>query len=287
MVANQEYRTIVSTTDLVEHIEDPAWVILDTRFDLSNPGWGFADYQSGHIPGAVYAHLDRDLSAPIRPDTGRHPLPKMDTWVRTLSSWGVDDGKQVVVYDTTGGSFAARLWWMLRWVGHQKAAVLDGCYTKWVADGYPVQVVIETNSPSTFVPHPHPELLASVKDVEQIHLDPSYCLVDARAAPRYEGKEEPIDPVAGHIPGAVNRFHGDNLSPTGTFLSPDILRDQFLRVLGNIPSDRTIVYCGSGVTSCHHILAMEYAGLPRARLYAGSWSEWIRDPARPRISLED
>jgi thiosulfate/3-mercaptopyruvate sulfurtransferase len=276
------YTTIISPPSLFAHLNDPSWAIVDCRFDLKNADWGEQAYQQGHIPGAVYAHLDRDLSLPKSPTSGRHPLPPVEQIAAQFSAWGIANQTQVVVYDQVGGAFAARLWWMLRFLGHQGVAVLDGGLPAWQNAGYPLVGGVETRSPTEFKPQPDWSMLVSTEEVERLRTNPDYRLVDARAAERFRGEVEPIDPVAGHIPGAVNRFHGENLSPTGQFLPPETLHEQFSALLGPIATTNTIVYCGSGVTSCHHLIALEQAGLPGARLYLGSWSEWITDPARPR-----
>ncbi len=276
------YTTIISTGELATHLNDSGWVIIDCRFDLAKPEWGFSAYQEMHIPGAGYAHMDHDLSGPVTPQTGRHPLPDVDVMAQRLGNWGIGPGTQVVVYDNAGGAFADRLWWLLRFLGHRQAAVLDGGFPKWQRESRPVASGVERRPPATFLPCPDRSMVVSAGEVERIRQDPAYLLVDARAAERYRGEQEPIDPVAGHIPGAVNRFHGLNLSPQGVFLSPEVLRAEFDALVGDTSPENVIVYCGSGVTSIHHILAMELAGIPGARLYAGSWSEWIRDPERPR-----
>lgn len=276
------YTTIISTGELAAHLNDPGWNIIDCRFDLAKPEWGFNAYQETHIPGAGYAHMDHDLSGPVTPQTGRHPLPDVDVMAQRLGSWGVGPDTQVVVYDTAGGAFADRLWWLLRFLGHRQTAVLDGGFPKWQRESRPVAGSVEHRSPVTFIPRPDWSMFVSADEVDRIRQDPAFCLVDARAAERYRGEKEPIDPVAGHIPGAVNRFHGLNLSPESVFLPPEVLRAEFEALVGDTSPENVIVYCGSGVTSIHHILAMELAGMPGARLYAGSWSEWIRDPNRPR-----
>lgn len=275
------YATIISPADLLPHLTDPAWVIVDCRFDLKDPAWGEQVYGQGHIPGAVYAHLDRDLAAPKTAATGRHPLPAITELATQFSAWGISNTSQVVVYDQAGGAFASRLWWLLRYLGHTAVAVLDGGLPAWQRAAYPLITGIETRATASFQPQPHPELLVSSADVEALITNPAYLLVDARAGERYRGEVEPIDPIAGHIPGAVNRFHGENLAPSGQFLPPETLRQQFSDLLGSVDPANTIVYCGSGVTSCHHLIALELAGLPGARLYPGSWSEWITDPSRP------
>jgi thiosulfate/3-mercaptopyruvate sulfurtransferase len=275
------FTTIISAQQLHQNLHDPNWVVVDCRFDLQKPEWGFESYQQQHIPGAVYAHLDHDLSAPVTPETGRHPLPTVEAITSRLESWGIGNDTQVVVYDTVGGAYASRLWWQLRFLGHEQAAVLDGGFQKWQEAGYPVASGRESRPTAVFAPSPQPHLLASVDEVEANHNNPTYRLIDARAPERFRGEQEPIDPVAGHIPGAVNRFHGQNLGKDGLFLPADTLKEQYQALIGDTPEDQVIVYCGSGVTSCHHLLALEIAGIFGARLYAGSWSEWIRDRKRP------
>ena len=273
------YTTFVTTGQLAGHAHDPLWVVIDSSYNLTEPAWGEAHYLEGHIPGAIYANLDRDLSAPITPQTGRHPLPDAAIMAERLSAWGIGPGRQVVIYDTANGAMASRLWWMLQYYGHEPAAILEGGYTKWMVESRPLaQGIEQPHSRSTFIPRPNLNFLLDSDEVDQIRLDPAWKLIDARSAIRFRGDEEPIDPVAGHIPGAVNRFHGENLKADGTLLSAAELRKQFRTLLGSIPIDKTVVYCGSGVTSCLHIAAMKKAGLGMARLYAGSWSEWIRDP---------
>jgi thiosulfate/3-mercaptopyruvate sulfurtransferase len=280
-MAEPVYKTILSPQVLSLHLEDPGWVIIDCRFDLQKPGWGAESYLESHIPSALYAHLDHDLSGPVTPETGRHPLPDIHALVERLESWGIGNNTQVAAYDTSGGAYAVRLWWLLRFLGHDRAAVLDGGFSAWQSAGLPVRSGPETRPRESFTPTPDWSLVVSAEEVETIRLDPVYRLVDARTGERYRGEREPIDPVAGHIPGAVNRFHGDNLDEKGRFLPPSILQDQFTQLIGQTPPEHVVVYCGSGVTSCHHILAMEMAGLSGARLYAGSWSEWIRGGKRP------
>ncbi len=275
------HETIISVEELANHLNDPDWVVVDCRFDLKDPSWGSQSYQQSHIPGAIYAHLDNDLSGPVTANSGRHPLPDVQIMAARFSEWGINNQKQVVVYDTSGGAYACRLWWQLRFLGHRIVALLDGGFQAWQKSGYPVAVGIETGSPAQFTPHPHWDMIADKDEVDRIKQDANFRLIDARAPERYRGEVEPIDPIAGHIPGALNRFHGNNLGADGKFLPPAHLRKQFDELIGDTPPDHVIVYCGSGVTSIHHILAMEIAGLPGARLYAGSWSEWIRDPDLP------
>jgi thiosulfate/3-mercaptopyruvate sulfurtransferase len=276
-----QYTTIIPTEILATHLGDPDWVIIDCRFDLLKPEWGLAEYQAAHIPGAVYANLNRDLSGLVTSQTGRHPLPEPAEMVACFSAWGISKDSQVVVYDTSGGSLAARLWWLLRYFDHQTVAVLDGSFQKWVRESRPTRAGIETRPASIFEGKPKPGLWVTTSEVELIRRNPAYRLIDARAASRFNGEEEFIDPISGHIPGAINRFYSENLDSDGNFLPPARLKAEFEALLAGVPADRAIVYCGSGVTSCHHLVAMEYAGLDSALLYPGSWSEWIRDPNRP------
>ncbi len=273
--------TIISAKEAYNHINDSRWVFVDCRFDLANPAWGFEEYRRGHIPGAVYADLNKDLSGPVVEQTGRHPLPNPEDFIRKLESWGIDLRTTVVIYDHNSGAFAGRLWWLLRTYGHDTVAVLDGGLPAWIAAGYPLAEGVESNKPALFEGYPDPNQWITTRELELLLQDPSFVLIDARAPERFRGEQEPIDPVAGHIPGAVNRFHGENISDDGYFLPAEILRQAFEAIAGDLPPDHLIVYCGSGVTSCHHLLAMEIAGLYGARLYVGSWSEWIRDPKHP------
>ena len=283
------FTTLVSVEILQARLADPDWVIMDSRFALQEPEWGRGEYLKGHIPGALYAHLDQDLSSPVIPgQTGRHPLPEVEAMANRLSAWGIDQGTQVVVYDIDNGGFAARLWWLLRWLGHPGAAVLDGGWEAWRGSGLPVEIEIRRRHERKFIPRLQPAMLVNVGQVQQMIGDLTWIILDARAVERYRGEVEPIDPVAGHIPGAVCLPYLDSVGADGKFLAKDELRKRFETALEGRSVDKTAVYCGSGVTSAHHILAMEHAGLGTARLYAGSWSEWIADPARPveRASLD-
>jgi thiosulfate/3-mercaptopyruvate sulfurtransferase len=281
-MALKTFTTFITTGQLAGHAHDPLWIVIDSSFDLTNPAWGEENYLKGHIPGAVYAHLDRDLSGPITPASGRHPLPDPELMAERLSAWGIGPGRQVVIYDTANGAIAARLWWMLQYYGHHAAAILEGGYAKWVGEARPLTAGSEQPHPrARFVPKLNPALLITAEEVDAIRLDPDWKLIDARSAIRFRGEQEPIDRVAGHIPGAVNRFHGENLKQDGALLSTAELRRQFKALLGNTSTSHTAVYCGSGVTSCLHIAAMQKAGLGFPRLYAGSWSEWIQDPNHP------
>jgi thiosulfate/3-mercaptopyruvate sulfurtransferase len=277
------YTTLITPADLQPHLAQPDWVVVDCRFSLTDEAGGHNAYLQAHIPQAVYAQLKRDLAGPpVAGHTSRHPLPSPKAFAQTLSRWGIDAQTQVVAYDDNGGALAAaRLWWMLRWVGHTAVAVLDGGWQAWMAAGYPVARGEETRPPRRFTPHLHPELLVDTAAVEVLRTDPRFRVVDSRGADRYRGENETLDPIAGHIPGAISGPYAANLDATGHFLSPEALRARFQALLGAVPSDHSVFYCGSGVTAAHNLLAEAYAGLDPGRLYAGSWSEWITDPARP------
>lgn len=277
------YRTIIGVEELRPHLGDPDWAIVDARFKLADLHQGHLDYEAAHIPGAVYAHLNDDLSGPIfKGVTGRHPLPSIDKASQVFARMGIDSTVQVVAYDDLCGALAAvRVWWLLHWLGHTAVAVLDGGWQQWVKSGYDVRNGVETRPERLFTPRPRDGMFVTAEQVEAVRLDPKYKLLDARSADRFKGQNEIIDPVPGHIPGAVSAQYGGNLNTDGTFRSPDSLRLRYKRLLGEVPAENAVVYCGSGVTAVHDILAMELAGLGEARLYAGSYSEWITDPKRP------
>jgi thiosulfate/3-mercaptopyruvate sulfurtransferase len=277
------FTTLVSTADLASHVDDSNWVVLDCRFDLADVAAGGRAYFEGHIPGALYCSLDRDLSGPKSGRNGRHPLPDADALAQTLGAWGIDSSVQVAAYDQDTGMYASRLWWLLRYLGHDRVAVLDGGFAKWTSEHRPVVSEIRPRAPRRFRSDERRDRRMTVEDVERIvrERSSSAMLVDARAPERFDGTRETIDRVAGHIPGARNHFFRNNLSAGGTFLDPGELRARWAASLGSTPPDRAVMYCGSGVTACHNLLALEHAGLRGARLYAGSWSEWTSDPERP------
>ena len=319
------YTTLIEPAELAAPLArvvggDSDWAILDCRHDLARPEWGASAYAAGHIPGALYAHMDRDLSGPITPTSGRHPLPSVERLAETLGRWGIDERTQVVAYDQGNGAFAARLWWLLRWVGHRKVAVLNGGFAAWEQAGLPTGVTAATRAPRVFAPRPESVPVVSTAELERLVAagelnaggedeQPSgggagaagsdgesadgsaggaaggrgWMLVDARAADRFAGENETIDPVAGHIPGARNHAFLRTVDPRGRFLPVAELRERWGATLGAASATQVIAMCGSGVTACHNLLALEVAGLPGARLYAGSWSEWIRDRARPVV----
>lgn len=280
------YMTLIESAELAAHTEDPNWVVLDCRFDLARPEWGAGEYAQGHVPNAMYVHLDRDLSSPVTPTSGRHPLPAREAFLDALGRWGIDDTVQVVSYDQSSGAYASRLWWLLRWAGHARVAVLNGGFAAWQHAGLPVSKQSGVRQQRHFSPSHAPAELVSTADVADILATGQLAkreraLIDARSADRFAGQNETLDPVAGHIPGARNYPFMRNLDAQGRFLPAPTLRSQWLETLrGRAPSN-AIAMCGSGVTACHNLLALEVAGLSGARLYAGSWSEWIRDAARP------
>ena len=273
------HTTLVSTELLAAHLAE--WAIVDCRFDLQREEWGRAEYRAGHIPGAVYASLNDDLSAPRTGTSGRHPLPSVDALAATMSSLGIDRSTQVVVYDQDSGLYASRLWWSLKYLGHDAVALLDGGWAKWVREGRPVKSGDESRTPAVFEPAPRAGMRLGVDEVIARGADARTLLVDARGPDRFEGRSETIDPVAGHIPGAVNHFYKWNVTDEGTMLPPEALREKFAALLGDRRPEDVVMYCGSGVSACHNLLAMEHAGLPAPPLYPGSWSEWSSDPARP------
>lgn len=274
------FTTLINPTQLAEHLDDPRWVIIDCRFTLSDSEAGRRAYRDSHIPGARYAHLNEDLSAPVTSTSGRHPLPDPELLASKLGAWGVDARKQVVVYDASFGAMAARLWWLLRWLGHHDVALLNGGFPRWQREALPITANTPDVQTTTFHARVTPELVVNALEVERIRVDQHYRLFDARAEERYNGSVEPLDKVAGHIPGALNLPWEDNLDFGGNFQTPEELQKSYLRLLGDVVPEHVIHMCGSGVTACHNIIAMEYAGLHGAQLYAGSWSEWITDPQR-------
>ena len=277
------FTTLISVAELASNLNDPRFVIFDCRHELSNPDHGRRAYAQSHLPTARFAHVDRDLAGPVTGVNGRHPLPEMEAFVQWLEKMGVSNDKQVIGYDDAGGVYASRLWWMLRWVGHDAVAALDGGWSAWLAAGKPVTKATVLPAPGKFVARPRSVWVDADFVLERVN-SPEMMLVDARSNDRFHGRNETIDPVGGHIPGALNRFFKDNLDERGYFKSASRLRAEFSELLGTVPSELVVHQCGSGVSACHNLLAMEVAGLGGSRLYPGSWSEWIADPARPIAS---
>lgn len=278
--------TLISAADLASHLTAPDWVIIDCRHDLANPDAGRSAYAAGHIQNAQFAHLDWHLSSPkTGPDGvfhGRHPLPERALLIDALRTWGVSDHTQVVAYDAHGGMFAARLWWLLRWIGHPAVAVLDGGLAAWQAQGLPLVTPAAPNRRGNILEKPTLTRTVSAAELLAGLGQPTPTLVDARAPDRFRGENETLDPVGGHIPGARNRFFKDNLQADGRFKSGAALRAEWAPLFNS--AAEAVMSCGSGVTACHNLLALEVAGLPGAALYPGSWSEWCADPARPVAS---
>ena len=270
--------TLVSTAELSRELA--GWRVFDCRHDLAKPELGESQYREAHLPGAAFASLDRDLSAPKDGANGRHPLPDPGAFIAWLGQQGVKPADRVACYDGGNGAMAARLWWMLRWAGHDKGAVLDGGFAKWVKEGRPVTSEVPRFPPTRYPIRLRRDVAVDVHEVKG-NLGKAL-LVDARAPARWRGEAEPIDPVAGRIPGAINRFNMENVGPDGTFKDPELLKKDFVGILAGRSPSEVVHYCGSGVAACHNLLAMEVAGLPGGKLYAGSWSEWIADSARPR-----
>ncbi len=275
------FNTLITPQELADHLNDPNWVVFDCRFTLTDQAAGRKAYLKGHIPGARYAHLEDDLSSPAAVATGRHPLPEPSRLAEKLAAWGVGNTSQVVVYDDVFGAIAARMWWLLRWLGHDAVALLDGGFPRWQREGFPVTDEMPEIARSEFHATVNDELWVDSAAVEHMIATRAGTLIDARAEERFFGDIEPLDKVAGHVPRAVNLPYDDNLAFSGNFLDAEELREQFEELMQGRSANDVMHMCGSGVTACHNILAMEFAGLTGSRLYVGSWSEWIADPARP------
>lgn len=273
---------LVTTAELANHLHDPAWMLFDTRHDLMDPEKGPREYSQGHIEGATFLSIDHDLSSAKTGKNGRHPLPEVNAFAEKMAALGASPDLQFVVYDGTGGMYAARLWWMLRWLGASNVALLDGGIAKWMAEKRPVTTLVPLARAAVANRFkPASGITVDAGDVLAHLDDASRTILDARAGERYRGEVEPIDPVAGHIPGATNRFWQANLQPDGTFKSREELQREYSQLLAGRPPSAIVHQCGSGVTACHNLFAMEWAGLSGSRLYPGSWSEWVADPARP------
>lgn len=278
------FTTLIDPVTLHARLGQPHWVVLDARFDLTDPPKGERLYREGHIPGARYVSLDEHLSSAKTGTNGRHPLPSPEVAAATFGRLGLTHDDQVVVYDADAGQFAARAWWMLRWLGHHAVAVLDGGLAAWQRAGLPVSADEVRWAPATFAADVREAARVPPSDVAARLGDAARVLVDARAADRFRGENETLDPVGGHIPGAVNRFFQLNLTPEKTFKTAADLHAEWSAICGGTDASRVVMYCGSGVTACHNLLALEHAGLTGARLYPGSWSEWCSDPARPKAT---
>ena len=274
------FTTLIDAESLKASLGDPNLRIIDVRHQLADTTYGDRVFAESHLPGAVFLHCDRDLSGVMNGLNGRHPLPERDVLARRLGEIGIGSETQVVVYDDAQGMIAGRLWWLLRWLGHDRVAVLDGGLQAWIAAGGALSTELPVFEPSRFIAVPCDSVVDA--DYVQAFLETSRMyLVDARSPDRFRGENETIDPVGGHIPGAVNRFFRDNLQESGCFKPAAVLREEWLALLAGAPPEAVVHQCGSGVSACHNMLAMEIAGLTGSRLYAGSWSEWCSDPVRP------
>jgi thiosulfate/3-mercaptopyruvate sulfurtransferase len=277
------YQTLISAANLQQNAHNPTWVIIDCRHDLTDPLAGQTAYDAGHIPRALFANVDRDLSGPkLAADgkfKGRHPLPEKDALIATLRRWGINDDTQVVAYDGQGSMYAARLWWLLRSIGHASVAVLDGGLAAWQASGQGLSTVVPTPAPGNISLKTPLTNSVNAHDVLINLTNPRRTIIDARAPDRFRGENETIDPVGGHIPGAKNRFFKDNLQADGRFKPGHQLHEEFGALISE--PQAAVMQCGSGITACHNLLALEIAGLHGAALYPGSWSEWCSDPTRP------
>jgi thiosulfate/3-mercaptopyruvate sulfurtransferase len=277
------FRTLIDGATLSGRLADPDWLVVDVRHQLADPAAGERAYAAGHLPGAVFLHLDRDLSGPLTGRNGRHPLPDPQDLAACFSEIGIGEKTQVVVYDAAGGMIASRLWWLLRWLGHDAVALLDGGWSTWLAAGGATTRDLPRRPAARFESRLRPQMLVELDEVQNNLLRQDFLLLDARSPDRFRGENETLDPVGGHIPGARNRFLKDNLAADGLLKPVAQLRAEYAEVLGGFPPERVVHQCGSGVSACLSLIAMEHAGLSGSRLYAGSWSEWCADPARPMV----
>jgi len=272
------HTTLIDPSVLAAHLEDPDWIVFDCRHDLTRPDAGASDYQAGHIPGAFFAHLDRDLAGTHTGQNGRHPLPDRKLLAEKFGRAGLTPAAQLVAYDAQGGMCAARLWWLARWLGHGNVAVLDGGWQQWVAEGRPTSPTVPQNRAGRFQEKPGVQWVSAAFLMDKLS---GIALIDARSPDRFRGENETLDPVGGRIPGARNRFFRENLGANGKFKAAHTLKQEFSALLAGSAIGDVVHSCGSGVSACHNLLAMEIAGLQGSRLYPGSWSEWCADPARP------
>ncbi len=273
--------TLISANELNGILDQKKLTIIDCRHALADTESGRNAYKESHIPNALFAHMDEDLSGEIvKGKTGRHPFPPIEKIVKKLSDWGIEASSQVVVYDASNGGLAARLWFILKWLGHENVAVLNGGWKYWLEQKLPTTAEIRTPTPTSFVAKPNQDLIVDVQFMEANINTPELIYIDSRTAERYRGEQEPIDPVAGHIPSALSAPWTENVDSDGLFLDKKSLAKRFIKILENQPKGNTIFYCGSGVTACHNLLAMHHLGITSPKLYPGSWSEWIVDENR-------
>lgn len=275
------YQTIISVEDLNNNLSNKDWFVFDCRFLLKDPAAGLNKFSQGHIPGAQFADMDKDLSSAMTPTSGRHPLPERNELVEKLQTWGVNNSSQIVCYDDMSGAFAARMWWLLKWLGHSNVAVLDGGIDKWIASGLALETEVQIRPKGSFDGQPNNEMWVNIEFVQQQLEQNKINLLDARSNERFTAKDTITDPVPGHVPGAISFPFAGNLSKQGVFLSADRLQKRYAKMFASDEDKKVINMCGSGVTACHNLLAMSIAGLPMTPLYVGSWSEWIKEKSRP------
>ena len=282
------YKTIIKAEDLINILDSDDVVLFDARCDIKDTSYGIDAYNDGHIPNAIFIDIDNDMAGAKRPSTGRHPLPDPEKLAEKLSQWGVDNNKQIIVYDDAGGAFAGRVWWIMRWMGHKGGvAILDGGLSGFLGSGGKLVTNQKSRDRSHYEYDCKNEMHVSIEEVISAQYKVDTALVDARSKERYLGIKDPVDPVAGHVPGALSQPLGNNLTNKGYFKSPEELKLIYSKLLGDIQADKIISMCGSGITACHNIIAMEIAGIKNVRLYVGSWSEWIADPQRPIAKIDD
>jgi thiosulfate/3-mercaptopyruvate sulfurtransferase len=281
------YKTIISAKDLIKNVNNDDFIIFDCRCDISDSSYGIEAYNEGHIENSIFIDIDHDLASEKTSDSGRHPLPDPRLFSEKLSQWGMSNNKQAVVYDDAGGAFAGRMWWILKWLGHSNVAVLDGALGAWMSIGGKLTSKPTIFERAVFEPNPNDNMYVSIKDVEDAQYKMNKLIIDARSRERYLGIKDPVDPIAGHIPGAVSHPLGMNLDKNGHFKSPEELRHNFNKIIGDTVSSDIISMCGSGITACHNILALEICGIKDVTLFVGSWSEWITDKSRPVAKIDE
>jgi len=282
------YKTIIKADDLIKILDDEGLVLFDARCDIKDTSYGIGAYNDGHIPNAIFIDIDNDMASSKGPSTGRHPLPDPEKLAEKLSQWGVDNNKQIVVYDDAGGAFAGRVWWIMRWMGHKGGvAVLDGGLSGFLSVGGKLVTDQKSRDRSRYEYDCKNDMHVSIEEVIEAQYKVDTALIDARSKERFLGIKDPVDPIAGHVPGALSQPLGNNLTSKGFFKSPEELKLIYSKLIGDIEADKIISMCGSGITACHNIIAMEIAGIKDVRLYVGSWSEWISDPQRPIAKIDN
>lgn len=281
------YNTIISAQQLNEIIDNDNVRVFDCRFSLKDPQGGLKNYRAGHLPNAQFADMDTQLSSAMTETSGRHPLPEVEIFINQLKEWGINNDTQIVAYDDISGAFAARLWWMLRWVGHDNVAVLDGGMQKWTDAGFGVSQDEVNFAQGSFSGAANMQWLVDIDTVQSELAAGQITLIDARSADRFTAKDQKTDPVPGHVPGSTSLPFPGNLTKDGLFESPAVIKQRFTNTIQDQPITNVVNMCGSGVTACHNLLAQAVAGLPPTKIFIGSWSQWIRDPTRPIATGEE